>query len=190
MRPGRRFASTVLIAGALLLASCGEEGSQVSGEGANGASEGTTEERKEVALPAGGPVDPVVPPNTPAYELLAAGRCAELQEAVEGWGEEVVDVEGADTVELYRGAANACLGEWDQAVEAFGRIGTPPDLGDSCPREAVYAWLEPLIEARRADPGFEPAFVASGGSPICPPPDADGDDGDDGEPTVGPTVES
>lgn len=186
MRPRRRFASTVLIAGALLLASCGDEGSQVSGDGANGASEETTEEREEVALPAGGPVDPVVPPNTPAYELLAAGRCAELQGAVEGWGEEVVEVEGADTVELYRSAAHVCLGEWGQAVEAFGRIGTPPDLGDRCPRETVYAWLEPLVEARRADPGFEPEFVASGGSPPCPT-DADGDDG---EPTVGPTVES
>jgi hypothetical protein len=188
MRPRRRFASTVLIAGALLLASCGEEGSQVSGDGANGASEETSEEREEVALPAGGPVDPVIPPNTPAYELLAAGMCAELQEEVEGWGEEVVDAEGADTVELYRSAAHACLGEWDQAVDAFGRIGSLPDLRDKCPREAVYAWLEPLVEARRADPGFEPEFVASGGSPPCPT--ADGDDGDDGEPTVGPTVES
>lgn len=184
MRPARRFASTVLFGGALLLSSCEQEGSPVPGGGNNG---GTTEERKEVALPAGGPVDPVIPPNTPAYELLAAGMCAELQEEVEGWGEEVVDAEGADTVELYRSAAHGCLGEWDQAVEAFGRIGSPPDLRDKCPREAVYAWLEPLVEERRADPGFEPEFVASGGAPPCPAAD---DDGDDGEPTVGPTGES
>jgi hypothetical protein len=184
MRPRRRFASTVLIAGALLLASCGEEGSQVSGDGANGASEETTEEREEVALPAGGPVDPVVPPNTPAYELLAAGRCAELQGAVEGWGEEVVEVEGADTVELYRSAAHVCLGEWEQAIEAFDRIGTP-ELKEICPREAVYAWLQPVIEAKKGDAGFEPEFVASGASPPCPT----ADDGDD-EPTVGPTVET
>jgi hypothetical protein len=183
MRPGRRFASTVLFVGALLLTSCEQEGPPVPDGGTNG---GTTGEREEVALPAGGPVDPVIPPNTPAYELLAAGMCAELQEEVEGWGEEVIDAEGADTVELYRSAAHACLGEWDQAVEAFGRIGSP-DLRDKCPREAVYAWLEPLVEARRADPGFEPEFEASGESPPCPTED---DDEDDGEPTVGPTVEA
>jgi hypothetical protein len=181
---GRRFVSTVALVGALLLASCAEEGTPVSGDGTNGSSEEADEERGEVALPAGGPVDPVVPPNTPAYELLAAGRCAELQGAVEGWGDEVVDVEGADTVELYRSAAHVCLGEWEQAIEAFDRIGTP-ELKEICSREAVYAWLRPLIEAKKGDPGFEPEFVASEGEPPCPT----ADDEDD-EPTVGPTVET
>ncbi len=181
---GTRFGSTLLLAGALLLASCGGEATPVSGDGDNGASGATTEERDEVALPAGGPVDPVVPPNTPAYELLAAGQCSELQGHVESWDDQVVDVEGPDTVELYRSAAHACLGEWEEAIEAFDRIGTP-ELKGICPREAVYDWLLPLIEARKADPGFEPEFVASGGSPLCPT----ADDGED-EPTVGPTVES
>jgi hypothetical protein len=185
MRPGKRFASTVLIASVLLLGSCGGEGTPVSGEGGGGAEE-TTEEREEVALPAGGPVDQVFPPDTPAYELLAAGQCAQLRGHIEAWDDQVVDEEGPDTVELYRSAAHACLGEWVQAIEAFDRIGTP-ELKGICPREAVYAWLQPLIEAKKADPGFEPEFVASGGAPPCPAAD---DDGDDGEPTVGPTVES
>ncbi|HZA60775.1 MAG TPA: hypothetical protein VE754_03715 [Actinomycetota bacterium] len=188
MRSGRRFASTVLISGALLLASCGEEGAPVSGDGANGASEETTEDRKEVALPAGGPTDPMFPADDDAYDLLAAGQCQELKEAAERWPPDVAAQHGADAVELYRSAAHVCLGEWDPAIEAFDRIGTP-ELKGICPREAVYAWLQPLIQAKKADPGFEPEFVASGGSPPCPT-NADGDDGDDGEPTVGPTVES
>jgi hypothetical protein len=190
-RPRRRFAfrRAVLVAVAVALTSCAEGASDAPG---NGSTDGTTsdeitDEREEVALPAGGPVDPVVPPSTPAYELLEAGRCEELQDAVEGWGEEVVDVEGADTVELYRGAAHACLGEWDEAVEAFDRIGAP-DFGESCPRDAVYAWLRPLIEARKANPSFEPEFVGSGGSSPCPTADADDEDEDVDEDDDGPTV--
>lgn len=181
---GRRLTSTALLAVTLLLASCGEEGSPGSDEGGGGDSEETTEERDEVALPAGGPTDPMFPAKDDAYDLLAAGQCQELKEAAERWPPEVAAQHGADAVELYRSAAHVCLGEWDPAIEAFDRIGTP-ELEGSCPRDAVYAWLEPLIEARKADPSFEPKIFRSEGSSPCP----NGEDGDEGgdEPTVGPS---
>ena len=190
MRPGRRFSASVFVAVALLLASCGDEGPGVAGDGPNGGTNGggeeATDQPGEVALPAGGPVDPMVPSQRNAYGFLADGQCQELKDEAETWGADVLGQQGADSVELYRSAAHVCLGEWDLAIETFDRIGTPPDLGGSCPRKAVYAWLEPLIEARRNDPGYEPEFIASAASSPCP----DGGDGgdEDGEPTVGPSV--
>ncbi|HZA39101.1 MAG TPA: hypothetical protein VFA00_00585 [Actinomycetota bacterium] len=179
---GRRLTSTAVFAVALMLASCGEEGSPGIGEGGGGDSEETTEGPEEVALPAGGPTDPMFPADDDAYDLLAAGQCQELKEAAERWPAEVAAQHGADAVELYRSAAHVCLGEWDPAIEAFDRIGTP-ELEGSCPRDVVYDWLKPLIEARKADPSFEPEILRSEGSSRCP----DGEDEDGDEPTVGPS---
>lgn len=172
---GRAGSRCALVVFAVLLASCGGGPSQDQGADAppgvpDDATDGTTngEDRETAALPPPGPVDPVFPPGTPAYELLAAGRCDELKAAVDGWGTEVVDVEGADTVELYRSAAHVCLGEWDEAIEAFGRITGAADPLRECPRERVFAWLAPLIAARQADPNFEPELVPGGGTSPCP----------------------
>jgi hypothetical protein len=143
-------------------------------------------EREEVALPAGGPVDQGFPPGDEPYDQLVNHQCRELKDDVGTWEEQMVaDTEGQDTVALYRGAAHACLGEWDEAIAAFNRIGRPPDFPDSasgqpgggsnrCAREEVFAWLASIVTMRQADPEFDPEFVVSGEGSPCPdddPPD-------------------
>lgn len=205
MRAASRY--SLLVLAGIVLASCGGDPARDEPRDQSAATADTPPpetDRATEALPAGGPVDVIVPPGDPAYQFLAAGNCGELKGDVEGWGPDVVEQESADTVELYRSAAAVCLGEWDQAIAAFGRIGSPPDLEGVCAREAVYGWLRPLIQDRQADPQFDPEFVPSQQSNPCPtdsptdePTDDEtggegeptGDDPTDGEPTDGETTD-
>ena len=121
--------------------------------------------------PAGGPTDPVFPPNHPTYELLAVGKCDELLAETQTWGSSVADTEGRDTTPLYMSAAYTCLGRWDEALRVFGQINvSQPDFGSTghaCDRKAVLEWLTSLVDARRRDPGFSPVFVVSSGKSSC-----------------------
>jgi hypothetical protein len=200
-RPHRVWAATrysLVVAIAVTVAACGgdpagggsREGPAVSPKtGTAGNDSDTPTDREVEALPAGGPVDEIVPPGDPAYQDLAAGRCQKLKDDVAGWGPDVVGAETADTVELYRSAAHVCLGEWDVATAAFGRIGSPPDLEGLCARAAVYDWLQRLIRAHQADPQFTPRFVPSGQPNPCPTesptgaPDDEEETGVEDEPT-------
>jgi hypothetical protein len=139
----------------------------------NTTSKDQTKKREQAALPAGGPVDQVFPPGDRAYEQLAAGQCDKLRREVDTWdGQGVADAEGQDTIELYRSAADACLHNWTRAIAAFHRIATR-DFGADCARQAVLAWLEPLIASREADADFDPEFVpARGEGSPCPDDDA------------------
>lgn len=185
---------SLLVVAVLILASCeGERATNTRTDGPVATADAPPPEadRETQALPAGGPVDEIVPPGDLAYELLSQGRCDELKGAVSGWGPDVVEAETADTVELYRSAAHACLGEWDEAISAFRQIGSPPDLEGVCAREAVYRWLQGVVGARQADPQFDPQFVPSGQPNPCPAePTTDATDGETGtdldeEPTDG-----
>ena len=182
---------------AVLLAACGgdpstdpaNDGTAANGS-QNGTGDGTTGDGvEEAALPPPGPVDVVFPSDEDAYRLLADGRCDELRDEVATWGADVVEFHGQDTIELYRTAAHVCLREWDAALEAFDRIRGPPDALENCARAEVFAWLQRLVEARRADPSFEPQLVPSTGASACPvepTDDATGDVDDvdeNGEPT-------
>ena len=162
----------IVVLFAVLLAACGED--SVDGTSASDsttesdsntgedADDDLSEDRAQVALPTGGPVDIVSPGTTMAYELLASGSCSELKDNAADWSTSVANQEGSDTIPLYRSAAHACLGEWDAAIAAFDEIGSPPDfLQDECPRNLVLTWLREVIEARRSNPAFDPVFSPS-----------------------------
>jgi hypothetical protein len=113
------------------------------------------------------------PPGDEAYRMLAEGKCDDLLSAAEEWqktkgGNSVAEVEGQDSIFLYRSAAEACLGRWDKAFEDFGRMANPPDLHNKCPRTQIFKWLSKLLDSRKADPGFSPVFVHSSESSPCP----------------------
>ncbi|MQB01192.1 MAG: hypothetical protein GEU78_13020 [Actinobacteria bacterium] len=168
-----------VVAFAIVLSACGETstdgtaaGDSTTGSDSNGgenSGDSGQDDRERLALPNGGPVDAVFPPGTNAYALLASGNCSQLNDEVATWDASVADVEGRDTIELYRSAAHACLGQWDEANAAFDRLGTPPGFQNNvCSRDVVYSWLGRLIEARRADPEFDPEFSPSTQDTSCP----------------------
>jgi hypothetical protein len=129
-----------------------------------------------VALPAGGPPDAIFPdPPKPAYELLFSNRCPELLQVVsDSWDPEYRY--------LYRGAAHACLKQWEEAQRDYDALRQlNPDFSAlTCPAEpkepcgackaAVYRWLGDVLAARARDPSFSPVFVqASRSSRVCTP---------------------
>ena len=132
----------------------------------------TAKPKPKVAYPAGGVVDPVFPPNDEAFGMLISGQCQVLLSKTQEWdGKQVADVEGQDTVFLYRSAAEACLQRWTDATRDFDRLSKPqPQLKGSCARGEVYKWLAALIQARRQDPSFTPTFVGSTGRSPCATP--------------------
>ena len=138
--------------------------------GPSASSTTTTASRPEREYPGGGPTDPVFPPGDQAYALISAGTCAELLDDTKAWvGQDVPDVEGLDTVSLYTGAADACLGRWREAEDALGQIdtATPDFRNNRCEREAVLAWLVALVGEWKRDPTFSPVFVASASPSPC-----------------------
>jgi hypothetical protein len=133
----------------------------------------TAKPKPKVSYPAGGVVDPVFPPNDEAFGMLVSSQCTVLLAKTKDWdGKDVADVEGPDTVLLYRSAAEACLQRWPDATRDFDHMSKPqPQLKGNCVRGEVYKWLAALIEARRKDPSFTPTFVGSTGrSPCASPP--------------------
>ncbi|MBA2751453.1 MAG: hypothetical protein H0U41_04335, partial [Actinobacteria bacterium] len=134
-----------------------------------------------VALPAGGPIDNIIPPNTPAYRLLSSGGCDELLNTIDtdpDWGLGRLQGQGDPRdLYLYRGAARACKGNWDEARQdrdALAKLGTgygsrcprQPDDKEPCPacKAAVLRWLDSVLAARAKDPSFTPVFVTASGS--------------------------
>lgn len=140
--------------------------------------------RINVALPAGGPIDNVIPPNTHAYRLLTSGRCDELLREIDTkWvvGNGQGKTNRRDFY-LYRGAARACKGQWDGARQDRQALGgasydagedcpQPPDSEEPCERckAAVLRWLDSVLAARAQDPSYSPVFVpAPRSSQLCP----------------------
>lgn len=134
----------------------------------------TTEKKNSHrSYPAGGAVDDVFPPGTPAYTLLASGDCKELLRQIDHgnpeyqpdpskdpvgippWFDSVPELLDEDTYRLYRSAAEACLLQWDRAASDFAKISAPPGLA---PRQQVYEWAAALLADHRADPNFVPDF--------------------------------
>ena len=161
----------------------GGNGDDNGGDGAGGVT---------VEYPAGGPVDPVFPPNDPAYEWLSGGQCERLLDAVATWSEpvagvSVADNEGPDTIAVYGSAANACLSRWDEAESAFEQVAGGLTFTESvtdegrCARQAVHEWVAGLIEAHREDPNFSPTFVPASRTSQCPTGDLDDETPDNGD---------
>lgn len=122
--------------------------------------------------PAGGPTDQVSPPGHTAYEFLRDGKCQDLLDAAKTWESNVADVEGQDTIFLYRSAANACLANWKAAKDDFKRLGNP-DFSEAgvCKQHArtiVFNWLKELINQHDKDSNFSPVFVKSSKQDLCP----------------------
>ena len=129
----------------------------------------TAKPRPKVAYPAGGAVDPVFPPGDDAYGMLVDGRCDVLLTKTQEWDSKgVADVEGQDTVFVYRSAAEACLGRWADAVRDFGRITKPqPALDDNCPRTEAFKWVSALIQSHDKDATFAPVFQRATTKSAC-----------------------
>lgn len=159
----------------------GSADSTVGASGSTASTGGVTTARKplRVERPSGTPDGPIFPPGTPAYRLLGEGRCPELLEAIDGeWrrGEEIV-VTDVNAFHLYRSAAEACLGRWDEARAEFDKLtaakpafrGACGDSQECAPcKAAVLRWLTEQIQARKSDPGFAPVFVKGTGRSPCP----------------------
>jgi hypothetical protein len=101
--------------------------------------------------------------------MLVQGQCDVLLTKTKKWDAKgVAGSEGADTVFVYRSAAEVCLQRWSDAVRDFDRVTKPaPDFGTNCPRREAYAWVSALIAAHHSDPGFSPVFVAATGRSPC-----------------------
>jgi hypothetical protein len=125
--------------------------------------------KQKVSYPAGGAVDPVFPPGDQAYTMLVQGQCDVLLTKTKEWDTKgVAGSEGADTVFMYRSAAEACLQRWTDAVRDFERVTKPaPDFGTNCARREAYGWVSALIAAYSRDPAFAPVFVAATGQSPC-----------------------
>jgi hypothetical protein len=194
-----RLQSARLIAGRLLLiglalGACGggnknDQSVSTTSTTSTTASSGTgtsTVRRVKIEYPSGGPDGPIVPPQTKAYAMLAAGECRPLLDEITGtWGQPMgpnQTSEGVDLAEyfLYRTAAELCLQRWDAATADFSRLqDVPPAFTSSdCPEtndeqcdrclQVVYAWVNDLIQRRKADPSFTPEFVAGNPGRVCP----------------------
>lgn len=132
-----------------------------------------------VERPSGTPDGPIFPPGTPAHRLLGEGRCQELLEAIDAeWKVEGrIAVSDKNAFHLYRSAALACLGRWDEAKPEFDKLtaAKPAFKGacgesEECPpcKAAVLRWLTEQMKARARDPGFTPVFVKGTGRSPCP----------------------
>jgi hypothetical protein len=189
-RHPRLASRTVVLAFALLAVACGGGSSEPTSseaplETSSTMAPGPTVPRPDqsgggrlnVALPAGGPIDNVVPPGTNAYRLLTSGNCDQLLREIETtW---VGRVDNSEFY-LYRGAARACKGLWDGARADRNALGRPsygnscpedPEAEDECPRcrTAVLRWLDSVLAARAKDPSYSPVFVpASRSASVCP----------------------
>jgi hypothetical protein len=109
------------------------------------------------------------PTSDDAYKLLLTDCATEINLAQTTWQGQVEADQGKDTVRLYKSAAEACLGRWDEAIATFDMIDkSNPQFGTVgvCAlkaRSLVYQWLSALIDERKNDPTFSPVFVASSG---------------------------
>ena len=130
-----------------------------------------------VERPSGTPLGEVVPPGHDAYLLLSTNRCGELLRRTGTWrGDNPVN---EDAYLLYKAAAEACLGRWDEAQRDFQRLSNlrPRFSGDCktsdncerCMRE-VLAWLTQLLALRKQQPTVQVELVQGTKASPCPGP--------------------
>ncbi|MDQ6798719.1 MAG: hypothetical protein M3011_12020 [Actinomycetota bacterium] len=123
----------------------------------------------KVAYPSGGPPDQMFPTNVDAFGLLKTKQCTELKDAAAGWadpgagGISVRDLQGS-AIDLYAGAAAACLSDWPTAKAELAQV-VPADLS-ACDRKIALAYLQAMIEAHDVDPGTTPDTTGPGAT--CP----------------------
>lgn len=121
----------------------------------------------KVSFPGGGPVDNNFPqPKLDAFGLLKNRRCGDLRSVTEKW--KAIDRTDS-AIDLYHGAAEACLGNWSQASADLARVNLAEVTADpdtACDRKLVFAFLQAMIQAHEANPGAAPDTGGSGSS--CP----------------------
>ena len=115
-------------------------------------------------LPSGGPTDEIFPgpPGDKPFDLLSQGRCRELLRMVNSWGPSGARDPGRDATLVYRGAAHACLHDWEKASADLAQLRSRGARFSNCAaRSAALRWLEDLVLAHEQDPSFAPSFVAN-----------------------------
>lgn len=121
----------------------------------------------KVSFPGGGPVDNNFPePKLDAYGLLKSRRCQDLRAVTEKW--KAIDKTDS-AIDLYHGAAEACLGNWPQAKADLAKVNLAKVTADpdtACERKLVFVFLQAMIQAHEANPGVTPDTSGSGSS--CP----------------------
>lgn len=190
--PGPRSVGRALLVVVLLLAGCGGGGGGTAGDTTvsdpastdgqttvtDGSGTSAKAQKVRVERPSGTPLGEVIPPGDDAYLLLSTGRCSELLARTGSWrqgGDNQVD---KDAFFLYRAAAEACLGRWDDAQRDFQRLqGVGPDFSGGCNStncercmRAVLEWLTQILAIRRQDTTSEVELVRGTKASPCPAP--------------------
>lgn len=182
MRSG--IAATVILAVVLGgVAACGGSGSKTTSSStssvvapttsptAPGTSTSTTRKKTaiKVKYPSGGPADRMFPSNDDAFAVLTARNCSGLRTKADQW-QANGDIRGTQksAIALYRGAAEACLGQWTQAKADLAQV-SQSDV-NSCDRQIVLAFLRDMVAAHDSQPDLEPDTSGTGSS--CPDPSA------------------
>ena len=159
------------------------EGSTTTTEPGGDGGPGTTggERVVRVDYPGGGPVDNMLPLNEDAYGYVERRDCATLKARAESWGanEDIREQQGS-AIDLYHGAAAACLLMWSTAETELAKVKSS-DV-DSCNRRATLAFLRAMVDAHERDPDVVLDFRETGSS--CPqdeddPPETTEPDPDD-----------
>ena len=131
-----------------------------------------------VQRPSGTPLGEVVPPGDDAYLLLSTNRCGELLRRTGTWRDGGFNQVNEDAFLLYKAAAEACLGRWDEAQRDFQRLSNlrRSFSGDCdstncerCMRE-VQAWLTQLLALRKQQPTAQVELVKGTKASPCPAP--------------------
>jgi hypothetical protein len=183
----RRWALVVMVAA--MLASCGGEsdttssgqgstssildggGTEPSASSGSTATPATTRKKAatKVAYPGGGPPDPMFPLTDDAYGLLKNRQCTKLLQQADVWEANAgVKDQNQTAIDLYRGAAEACLGKWDAAAADLAKV--KQEDASSCDRQAALRFLREMVAAHAADPSITPD--TSGTATGCPDPSA------------------
>lgn len=130
--------------------------------------------------PSGTPLGQVIPAGDNAYLLLSQGRCADLLRATTTWRKGDGNQVNEDAYLLYKAAAEACLGRWDDAQRDAQRLARlQPQFSGGCDSQncercmrAVKAWLDQILALRGQQPTAEVEQVKGTKASPCPAPGA------------------
>lgn len=137
------------------------------GGGTDGDTGGSGGGAVEVAYPGGGPVDRMLPGDEDAYGYLERRECQTLRRRARVWSTDPdIRARQGTSIEIYAGAAAACLMQWDEAQANLALV-DPADV-TKCVREVALAFLQAMVEAHRRQPGA-PIDISTGGQG-CPDP--------------------